>query len=64
MRNTRQGFDQQLKLPRVKTKKYGTESIMYKAVQHYNKIPLRTQRLPTLYTFKWELKKFFAQTPI
>ena len=51
LRNCRQTL-----LPNPKTKKYGTDTVAYKASQLWSTLPTRYKNLPSLDLFKFEIK--------
>ena len=53
LRNCRQTL-----LPNPKTKKYGTDTVAYKAFQFWSTLPTRCKNLPSLDLFKSEIKSW------
>ena len=60
LRSSDQGL---LCVPKIRTKKYGTQAFAYAAPVHYNALPLEVRASPSLNTFKSRLKThFFRQS--
>ena len=46
--------------PNPKTKKYGTDTVVYKASQLWSTLPMRYKNLPSLDLFKSEIKSWHS----
>ena len=47
-------------LPNLKTEKYGTDTVAYKASQLSSTLPARYKNLPSLDSFKFEIKNWYC----